>query len=129
MTTDLFTVRPDDIIDFAASLMDWRHVRHIPVENDNGQLVGLVSHRSLLHLIATGRVGKGYQTSVHEIMNRNPRTVKPETPTIEAIRLMREENLTCLPVTRGDKLVGIVTEHDLIIVASKLLEAQLAKDD
>ena len=31
MTQDLFTVRPDDIVDFAASLMDWRHVRHVPV--------------------------------------------------------------------------------------------------
>ena len=128
MTTDLFTVRPDDIVDFAASLMDWRHVRHIPVENDLGELVGLVSHRALLHLVATGRVGKGYRTSVDEIMNPDPVTVRPDTNTIDAIRLMREENLTCLPVTRDGKLVGIVTEHDLIIVASQLLETHLANE-
>jgi hypothetical protein len=42
MTQDLFTVRPDDIVDFAATLMDWRHVRHVPVEDDEGRLVGLV---------------------------------------------------------------------------------------
>ena len=30
MTTDLFTVRPEDIVDLAASLMDWRHIRHVP---------------------------------------------------------------------------------------------------
>src|SRR5256884_2184894 len=42
MSTDLFTVRPDDLVDFAASVMDWRHIRHVPVEDDEGRLVGLV---------------------------------------------------------------------------------------
>jgi CBS domain-containing protein len=107
MTQDLFTVRTDDIVDFAATLMDWRHVRHIPVENDNGELVGLVK----------------------EIMNREPVIVHPDTPTTEAIRLMREKRVACLPVTRDGKLVGIVTEHDLIVVASRLLETYLADED
>src|SRR4030095_2140825 len=52
MSTDLFTVRPDDLIDLAASLMDWRHIRHVPVEDDKGRLVGLVTHRNLLHLLS-----------------------------------------------------------------------------
>jgi CBS domain-containing protein len=125
MTQDLFTVRPDDIVDFAATLMDWRHVRHVPVEDDNGRLVGLVSHRALLRLVAQGRVGREHKVTVEEIMNRKPITVTPETLTVEAIRLMRQHKLACLPVTRDNKLVGIVTEHDLIIVASHLLEAHL----
>jgi CBS domain-containing protein len=129
MSTDLFTVRPDDIVDFAATLMDWRHVRHVPVEDDSGKLVGLVSHRALLRLVATGRIGEGHRVTVDEIMNRNPVTVHSETSTVEAIRLMREQKLACLPVTRNDKLVGIVTEHDLHVVASRLLEAQLAQEE
>jgi len=126
MATDLFTVRPDDIVDFAATLMDWRHVRHVPVENDTGELVGLVSHRALLRLVAQGRVGTEHQVTVGEIMNREPITVHADTPTVDAIRLMREKKLACLPVTRGGKLVGIITEHDLIVVASYVLESQLA---
>ncbi len=129
MSTDLFTVRPDDIVDFAATLMDWRHVRHVPVEDDSGKLVGLVSHRALLRLVATGRIGKGHKVTVDEIMNREPVTVHADTSTVEAIRLMREQKLACLPVTRNDKLVGIVTEHDLIVVSSHLLEAYLAKEE
>ncbi len=129
MTTDLFTLRPDDIVDFAATLMDWRHVRHVPVENDTGEMVGLVSHRALLRLVAQGRVGKEYQVTVAEIMNAEPITIHADTPTVEAIRLMREKKLACLPVTRDDKLVGIVTDHDLIIVASYVLEAQLAEKE
>ncbi len=125
MTQDLFTVRPDDIVDFAATLMDWRHVRHVPVESDTGKLVGLVSQRALLRLFAQGRVGKGESVTVEEIMNRSPVTVHPDTSTVDAIRLMREKKLACLPVTRKDKLVGIVTEHDLIVVSSHLLESYL----
>ncbi len=128
MATDLFTVRPDDIVDFAASLMDWRHVRHVPVEDDDGRLVGLVSHRSLLRLVATGKLTGDQKVTVAEIMNTEPITVNPETPTVDAIRLMRESGLACLPVVEAGKLVGLVTEHDLIVVSSHLLERYLAEE-
>lgn len=128
MTQDLFTVRPDDIVDFAATLMDWRHVRHVPVEDSDGRLVGLVSHRNLLRLFAQGRVGRDQKVTVGEIMDIEPVTVHPDTRTVKAIRIMREQKLACLPVTRDDKLVGIVTEHDLIVVASRLLESQLTPE-
>jgi CBS domain-containing protein len=125
MTQDLFTVRSDDIVDFAATLMDWRHVRHVPVEDDDGHLVGLVSHRSLLRLFAQGRAGGDKKVTVGEIMDTEPVTVHPDTRTVEAIRMMRNQRLSCLPVIREKKLVGIVTEHDFIKVASRLLEMQL----
>ncbi len=125
MATDLFTVRPDDIVDFAATLMDWRHVRHVPVEGDDGELVGLVSHRALLRLVATGRVGGEHKVTVDEIMKRNPVTVNSDTTTVEAIRLMREAQVACLPVVDEGKLVGLITEHDLIVVSSHLLERYL----
>jgi CBS domain-containing protein len=128
MVTDLFTVRQDDIVDFAASLMDWRHVRHVPVEGDDGELVGLVSHRDLLRLVATGKLKGDQKVTVSEIMVENPITVSPETQTVDAIRLMREEQVACLPVVKNGKLVGLVTEHDLIVVSSKLLEQYLAEE-
>ncbi len=124
MATDLFTVRPDDIVDFAASLMEWRHVRHVPVEDDSGQLLGLVSHRQLLRLVARG-TRDGETHMVRDIMRPNPLTVSPDTTTTEAIRLMRENRLSCLPVVKNAKLVGLVTEYDLIVVAGRLLESYL----
>ncbi|TVQ36534.1 MAG: CBS domain-containing protein [Wenzhouxiangella sp.] len=127
MATDLFTVRPDDIVDFAASLMEWRYVRHVPVEDDSGQLLGLVSHRQLLRLVARG--GKMDQTTmVRDIMRPDPLSVSPDTTTVEAIRLMREKRLSCLPVVEDGKLVGLVTEYDLIVVAGRLLESYLAEE-
>ena len=125
MATDLFTVRPDDIVDFAATLMDWRHIRHIPVEGDDGELIGLVSHRALLRLVAEGRAGSEYKVTVREVMTGDPVTINSDTTTVEAIRLMRESKVACLPVVENGKLLGLVTEHDLIVVASRLLERYL----
>jgi CBS domain-containing protein len=109
--------------------MDWRHVRHVPVEDNSGKLVGLVSHRALLRLVANGLISDADKVTVSEIMNPDPVTVHPETSTVEAIRLMREQQLACLPVLRDGKLVGLVTEHDLIVVSSHLLETYLSGDD
>jgi len=125
MATDLFTVRPDDIVDFAASLMEWRYVRHVPVEDDAGRLLGLISHRQLLRLIARGLDKETGPVMVRDIMRPDPKSIGPETTTVEAIRLMRENKLSCLPVTENGKLVGLVTEYDLIVVASRLLESVL----
>ncbi len=128
MATDLFTVRPDDIVDFAASIMDWRHIRHVPVEDDEGNLVGLVSHRSLLRLVARGFPESPAKMTVREIMNEDPQVLTPETTTVEAIRTMREKKVACMPVTENGRLVGIVTDYDLIVVSSRLLEEYLSED-
>jgi len=128
MATDLFTVRPDDIVDFAAALMDWRHVRHVPVEGDDGELVGLLSHRALLRLVAEGRVGGDNKVTVREIMTTNPVTITSDATTVDAIRLMRKARVACLPVVDDGKLHGLVTEHDLILVSSHLLERYLEEE-
>ncbi|MCB9869166.1 MAG: CBS domain-containing protein [Planctomycetes bacterium] len=126
MTTDLFTVHPEDVVDLAASLMDWRHIRHVPVEDSEGQLVGLVSHRSLLRLVGQGLSGdKDRAISVKDIMKRDPVFVTPDTPTLEAIETMREHRVGSLPVVDKGRLVGIITERDLITVASVLFERHL----
>jgi CBS domain-containing protein len=129
MTTDLFTVRPEDLVDLAASVMDWEHIRHVPVEDDHGRLVGLVSHRALLRLVARGRSGDDSDSvPVSAIMKTEPVTIPPSTPTLEAMRLMREGKLGCLPVVKDGRLVGLVTEHDLIEVSAILLEKFLQGD-
>ncbi|MHC4448512.1 MAG: glutamate-cysteine ligase family protein [Planctomycetota bacterium] len=126
MTRDLFTVQPDDLVDLAANVMDWEHVRHVPVEDDEGCLVGIVSHRTLIRLLAQGEARGVEPVPVSRIMKRDPITVGPDTPTLEAIRIMRRHRVACVPVVRGDKLVGILTERDLIEVAAQLLQDHLA---
>ena len=128
MTTDLFTVRPDDIVDFAVSLMDWRHIRHVPVEGDDGELVGMLSHRAVFRLVAEGRFGGDHKVPVREMMIKNPATVNSGATTVEAIRIMRDADVACLPVVDDGKLLGLITEHDLLGVSSHLLERYLQED-
>ncbi|MBL8863822.1 MAG: CBS domain-containing protein [Planctomycetes bacterium] len=124
MTTDLFTVHVDDIVDLAASLMEWEHLRHVPVEDNEGRLLGLVTHRALMRVLTSGRKASGSVT-VGEIMERDPITVTPETSTLEAIELMRAHKIGSLPVVRDGRLVGIITEHDFFEISGKLLESWL----
>jgi CBS domain-containing protein/gamma-glutamylcysteine synthetase len=123
MATDLFTVHDSDVVDLVTNLMDWKHVRHVPVEDDEHNLVGLVSARALLRHLGRARTnGDGRAVPVSEIMEKDPVTATPDTTTLEAIRLMREHQVSCLPVVEGSRLVGIVSEHDVMGVAAPLLE-------
>ncbi len=127
MSTDLFTVRPGDLVDLAASVMDWRHIRHVPVEDDQGRLVGLVTHRGLLRLVSSGSTANGKQPlTVGEIMKANPTSVSSATPTLEAIEIMRNSKIGCLPVVDDGQLVGIVTSYDFLTATARLFKEHLA---
>lgn len=130
MSTDLFTVHPEDLVDLAASVMDWEHIRHVPVEDDHGSLVGIITHRTLLRLMARRgtNLAASSPVAVRDIMRVAPVTVSPDTLTIDAIRMMREQKIGCLPVVDGDKLVGIITESDLLDVSARLLERYLSDE-
>ena len=125
MTTDLFTVNQDEVVDMVACVMNWKHIRHVPVEDGDRHLVGLVTHRALLRLL-TDRPDRPHPVAVSSIMTRDLITAHPETPTIEALRTMRENRISAMPVVDHDgHLVGIVTERDFMGIATQLLEGYL----
>lgn len=122
MTTELFTVHREDLVDLAAHIMDWKKIRHVPVEDEKGQLIGLITSGMLLNHY-TNCVGEECKTlPVEKIMIKNPITVPPETLTTEAIAIMQKKKIGCLPVVRKNRLVGIVTEHDFMNISARLLE-------
>lgn len=125
MTRDLFTVRPEDVIDLAANLMTWKHVRHVPVEDDKGNLIGIISARDLLELFASESIKKSDEIVVRDVMKTELITISPETPTLEALYLMRDKNIGCLPIVKGKKLIGLLTAHDFLTVSTKLFEERL----
>ncbi len=128
MSTDLFTVRPDDLVDLAASVMDWRHIRHVPVEDNEGNLVGLVTHRDLLHLLSRGRHAQPAKPlTVRDIMKTEPLTVSSSTPTLDALEIMQTNRVGCLPVVDDDHLVGILTSFDFLSGSARLFKEYLAK--
>ncbi|MDX2175187.1 MAG: glutamate-cysteine ligase family protein [Candidatus Sumerlaeia bacterium] len=123
MSTDFVTVQEDELVDLVACLMDWHKIRHVLVENQDHELVGLVSHRCLIKLFAKGMEALSARNpSVSEIMIRNLVTCPPEMSTLDAVRLMSNNKVGALPVVKDGQLVGLITERDLMPLASQLLE-------
>lgn len=125
METDLFTVQKDDIIELVAELMDWRKIRYMPVEDAKGNLCGLVTSRLLLrHFVHKNRINGKEGSMVRDIMIQEPVTVSPKATIIEAMKVMRENRIGCLPVVKGDEkeLIGIITEMDFLRISSRLIE-------
>jgi CBS domain-containing protein len=120
MSTELVTVSPDEVLELVACLMDWQQVHHIPVEDAEHRLVGMISHRRLLRHLAQHPSRR--PVAVREVMATEVSSVGPHTPSLDAIRLMKDKKITALPVVEDGILVGIVTEHDFLRVADKLLE-------
>jgi CBS domain-containing protein/gamma-glutamylcysteine synthetase len=129
MTTDLYTVHEDDPVELAAHLMEWHRIRHVPVEDREHRLVGLVSYRTMLRLLSDhdSQDRPAAAIPVGEVMKRDPIVIGPETTTTRAIAIMRERRVGCLPVVQGKTLVGIVTEHDFTEIASQLLDEKLGQ--
>lgn len=130
MTTDLFTVREDELVDLAAFIMEWKGIRQVPVEDHERRLLGMVSYGAVLRYLASccGTDNGARAVPVRDIMLSDPVTVSPDTATREAIRLMREHRVTYLPVVLDDKLIGIVTMDDFLPMAERLIE-EITEDD
>ncbi|MGE0708595.1 MAG: CBS domain-containing protein [Planctomycetota bacterium] len=129
MTTDVFTVNQEELLELVARIMDWNNIRYVPVEDDKLQLVGLISHRAMLRYLArdcTSQEGK--QIPVKQIMHKvedDLITVGPDCSTLDALELMRTHRVGCLPVVKDGRLAGIATERDFMRIAAQLLEHQL----
>lgn len=126
MTTDLFTVHADESVQTVAHLMDWERIRHVLVEDPDSRLSGLVSMRQVLRAIAKDPAGAA-TVPVSAVMRTDLLTVAPDTRTVDAIRLMAEQRVGCLPVLQDGALVGIVTEADFMQVARGLVEEGLQR--
>lgn len=125
MTTDLITVQKEDLIDLVVEMMEWRKVRYLPVEDSKGKLLGLVTSRLLLRYYTQKNwLGEKPGDTVKDVMIHNPYTISPKASIIEALRMMRENTIGCLPVVQGkdNELVGIITEMDFLRVSARLME-------
>lgn len=111
MTTELFTVRENDLVDLVASIMKWRKIRHIPVEDDHGKLLGLITSKTL-NKYFDSKSEKSLETA-GQIMVKDLYTVSPEVDIKLAMLKMINKKIGCLPVVENDELVGIVTDVDM----------------
>ena len=115
MTTEVFVVKENDLVELVTKIMEWRNIHHIPVVDDNNRLTGLITKTNILEI-------KGQDTNIivaKDIMIKDIITVDSETSIEKANKIMLDNKIGCLPIIELGDLVGILTKNDL----SKLLPA------
>jgi len=131
MTRRVFSIGPDARLSEAATLMRRRKVRHLPVVERGGRLVGMVTARDLRQALFAPSVQDGLENlrgvldglAVRDIMVRGVVGVRAATSIREAARLMYERKIGALPVVERNLLVGILTETDVLEGFQRVLGA------
>jgi len=109
MTTHLLNLNTDDYVSMARAIMEWNGIHHIPVENDNGQLKGLLTWSYLNSLKDKHDFER---TKVAEVMIKDVMTISPEAEVSIALEIMEKNGIGCLPVLIDNTLVGILSKTD-----------------
>src|SRR5690349_14785958 len=106
MKSPVVSLFAEQTVPLAEDIMRFKHIRHLPVIDDEGHLVGLVSHRDLLR-------ARKPDLRVCDLMTRDVWTVTPDTLASVAGSTLGDHRFGCLPVVDArNVVVGIVTEHD-----------------
>ncbi|MEM0217293.1 MAG: CBS domain-containing protein [Candidatus Nezhaarchaeales archaeon] len=121
MTSDVVTVKASEKARRAAVLMDVHGVGCVVVTDDHGRPIGIVTERDLVsRVMAKGLSGD--EVTCREIMSTPLITIEPETPLTTAMSRMARNKIRRLVVLNKGRLVGIVTERDVLRVAPALIE-------
>lgn len=133
MTTPVVTLGIGDTLLFADRLMKLGRIRHLPVVDDQMNLVGLLTHRMILGAwldrgapgtLGADRVDVAQSVPVEMLMEKSVRTISPDAPAADAAEIIERHKFGCLPVVDNGKLVGILTEADFLKFARKYLEEE-----
>ena len=111
MSTQLFTVYENDMADMATSIMQWKNIHHVPVLNDEQELCGLLTWNHMTEYLK--EQSDFSESKVADLMAKEVITIAPDTDLETVLKLLEKHHIGCLPVVRGDSLVGILTIKDI----------------
>jgi acetoin utilization protein AcuB len=132
MSRNPVTISSDAPITEALKVMRMHSVRRLPVLDDTGRMVGIVSEKDLLYASPSSATSLSIyemhymlsQLKVTEVMTTDVTTISADTPLEEAARIMADNKIGGLPVMQDDQLVGIITETDIFKVFLEMLGAR-----
>lgn len=128
MTKHLVTVNWKEPIKKANTIMEDRRIRHLPVVDDEGIVVGILSDRDVRRAMDPRRPRFAPDAVVGDFMSWPAVMVNEDTPIEQVAEGMVDEKLSAFLVNRGNQVVGIVTTDDLLSVLAKLLRRGRGKE-
>lgn len=120
MTPNPITITLQETLQGAMELMAMKRIRHLPVVDGAGALIGLVTDRDLRRAAPSPLFGGADQqaqmehASVERVMVKSPTTIAPSQPLEDAVRLFVDKKYGALPVMENGRLVGIITPIDMM---------------
>ena len=138
MTPDPYTLRETDSLNDAWEIMIGKHVRHIPITDDDDHVLGLVTQRDVLAATDPGAIREAKSAShevksdfkLSEIMIRDVTVIHKQDSLRQAALYLQLHKYGCLPVVLDDRLVGIITDSDFIDIAINLIEqAEVSEEE
>src|SRR4029450_13075846 len=128
MATELVTLRSDEHLRIASDLMNLTRVRHMPVVS-GGRLVGILSQRdlfraalsSVLHFRKAAEREWLEKIRVAEVMTTDVVTAGPEWSVGQAVEVMLDRRIGCLPVVERNRLIGLLSETDCLQLLRRML--------
>jgi len=129
MTPNPICGSPDKPVTEIQQLMREKKFRHMPIIDEGGNLVGLVTQRSLLRALPSDVSGFSRfeidyllaKTKAKDVMMADVKTIDEDLSIEEAARIMADEKIGCLPVCHEGQMVGIITDHDLFGIMVDLM--------
>jgi len=133
MSRPVTTIGAEAPVRQAVELMKNQKIRHLPVVDHDDLLIGIVTDRDLRQMIfdplIQERLGEVVEAldalTVREVMTWAVITVRPETGIRQAMRLMREQKVGALPVVESGRVVGMLTERDILRAAEALIRERV----
>jgi CBS domain-containing membrane protein len=127
MTRELLTIEQNEQVARADQMMRDGRIRHLLAVDEDGTLQGVLSQRDVFHgglLKALGYGTRARQQALESLRVKDAMTAEPVTTTAttslrDAARLMTARKIGCLPVLDGDRLIGILTEGDFVLLAAR----------
>lgn len=121
MSEQIVTISSDDTLSTVEDIMTLGGVRHMPVVR-GGALVGVVSERDLLRASLSNLTAFGteqrraflHAVEIKRVMSAPPVVIHPDATVEEAALVMAERKIGCLPVVEGPRLLGMLTETDVL---------------
>ncbi|NAS11034.1 CBS domain-containing protein [Poritiphilus flavus] len=110
MNTRVITVLENDSLELVLKTMQWKDIHHMPVLNKKQELSGLLSWKDMEQYLDEPEILRG---RIDALMQRDLITIDKSASHAEAKDLMQSNNINCLPVLQGKRLVGIITSNDL----------------
>jgi CBS domain-containing membrane protein len=125
MTRDVVTLDRNQRLIHADDVMRLGRIRHLPITDSDGTLVGIISQRDLFHSGLVQALGYGTHAQrkaldmvvVKEAMTSEVHTIAPDALLSAAAAIMIERKIGCLVVTENQKITGILTESDFVKLA------------